>query len=101
MQSSESPLLERRKATRKKVDESPVYVFYRGKRKTKGTVTNLTPFGAFISLNNTDIAPLGAIIQTVFVVNEGNLSKTFHKLSIIVRTCNDGIGIRFLHQRKK
>lgn len=92
--------MDRRRNTRKKVPTNRVYVYYRGKRVHRCKASDISPAGVFIETRSLTI-PLGAKVQLLFVLNQGNISKTYRKSAVITRVANHGAGLGFLTRRTK
>ena len=91
---------ERRQAERKKAPGNKVFILYRGKKIGVYTTRNISVKGVFLESETTPI-PLGAVVQLVFLIVNGNITKTHRKSAIITRVADDGYGAGFIHTRSR
>ncbi len=92
--------MDRRRNLRKKVPTNRVYVYYRGQRIHRCKASDISPAGVFIETRSLAI-PLGAKVQLLFVLNQGNISKTYRKSAVITRVADHGAGCGFLSRRTR
>lgn len=92
--------MERRQSMRKKAPGNIVYMYYRGKRIHRCRTYDISTQGAFIEIQPLAV-PLGAVVQLVFIIHQGQIAKTIRKSALITRVSNQGAGLGFLNKRRK
>lgn len=92
--------MERRQSMRKKAPGNVVYLYYRGKRMHRCRTCDISTKGVFVETNSLAV-PLGAVVQLVFIIQQGNITKTHRKSAIVTRVADHGAGLGFIHSRRR
>jgi hypothetical protein len=92
--------MERRQSIRKRAPGNTVYLYYRGKRLHRCKTSDISTRGVFVETDSLAV-PLGAVVQLVFIIQQGHLIKTHRKSAVITRVVNHGAGLGFIQSRRR